>query len=264
MKTRIGFGGRLACAAALAVAALQGQADQLILKNKSVMEAKSIRFKSSSQEYIVITMEDTTVPVPAKNVERAVVPKPAGFDIAAASIQAGKYEAAIAPLEKIISETTGLEWDNAARDLLGQALIGKKEARKAVATYKEIIDNVPPERVPLLWRRHYWEALKSAEMFAVLKADLEKVINGGLRDTAALAQLMRGDMYAAQGQKNEALLDYLRTVILYEKVTELQPEALYKAATLLEELRDPRAAELKKKLVQEYGSSPYAKKVAGG
>jgi tetratricopeptide (TPR) repeat protein len=263
MKKNIGFGGRIALTAVLAGLALQGRADQLIMKNKTVMEAKSIRFKPSTQEYIVIT-EESTVPVPAKNVERAVVPKPAALDKAAADITAGKYADAIAPLETIVSEMAGLEWDNVARDLLGQALLGKKDARKAVATYKEIVDTLPPERVLLLWRRHYWESLKAAEMFAVLKVDLEKVISAGSRDTAALAQLMRGDMYAAQGQKNEALLDYLRTVILYEKVVELQPEALYKSAVLLDELRDPRAAELKKKLAQDYGASPYAKKMTGG
>ncbi len=71
-------------------------------------------------------------------------------------------------------------------------------------------------------------------------------------------------MFLAQGQKNEALLDYLRTVILYEKEASVRPEALFKAAGLLEELRDPRAAELRKKLAEEYPNSPYVKKGAGG
>jgi tetratricopeptide (TPR) repeat protein len=263
MKTRNRLCLRLAVLALAASAASPSLADQLIMKNGQVMEAKSIRYRVSSQEYIVITPDNTTVPVKAALVERAVTPKPANLDALAAGILS-KPEAAIAPLEAIINENAGLDWDNVARDLLGQALVAKKDAKKAVSVYKDIFDNMAPERVPLQWRRHYWDALKNAEMFAVLKADLDKVIAAGSRDTAALAQLMRGDMYKAQGQKTEALYDYLRTVVLYEKTAELQPEAIFKSAELLEELRDPRAAEMKKKLIQEYGSSPYAKKAAGG
>jgi hypothetical protein len=43
----------------------------------------------------------------------------------------------------------------------------------------------------------------------------------------------------------------------------VQPEALFKAAEILEEMRDPRADEMKKKLVQEYKDSEYAAKLSG-
>jgi hypothetical protein len=74
---------------------------------------------------------------------------------------------------------------------------------------------------------------------------------------------MRGNMNRESGQKEVALLDYLRVVILFENIREVQPEALYKAAEILEELRDPRADELRKKLVQEYKDSDYAAKLSG-
>ncbi len=260
MKTRMGVGFRLAVAAALLVVAAGSRADQLVLKNTTVMEAKSIRFKASTQEYIVTTVEGTIVPVPAKSVDHAVVPRPPTLDPAIAAVNSGKFDAAIAPLEQLVTEYQGLEWDNVARDVLGMAYLGKKDFKKAVALYKEILDNMPIERISLSVRRHYWEALKGAELYTQLKKDLDEVIAKGPRDTAAMAQLLRGDMYLAQGQKNEALLDYLRTVILYEKETTILPEALYKAAGLLEELRDPRAGELRKKLKADFPNSPYANK----
>ena len=123
---------------------------------------------------------------------------------------------------------------------------------------------MPAERIGLGIRRRYWESLKGAEQYVQLKKELEDQIASGLRDSAALAQLLRGDMFLAQGQKNEALLDYLRTVVLYEQVKEIQPEALLKASRLLEELRDPRAADMKKKLIATYPNSAEAKKAAGG
>ncbi len=263
MKTRMETGCRLTFAAALLMVAAELRADQLIMKNGQVMEAKSVRFKSSTLEYIVTTA-DSTVPVAAKLVDHAVVPRPPALDAAIANVDAGKYDAAIAALETVVTENTGLEWDNVARDVLGQAYMGKKDGKKAVSTYKEILENVPVERVTLGIRRHYWEALKAAELYPLLKKDLDDVIAMGSRETAAMAQILRGDMYLAQGQKNEALLDYLRTVILYEKEAALQPEALYKAAGLLEELRDPRAVDLRKKLATDYPNSPFVKKSSGG
>jgi len=40
-------------------------------------------------------------------------------------------------------------------------------------------------------------------------------------------------------------------------------EATYKAAAALEQLRDPRAKDMYKKVVNEYGSSPYAAQARG-
>jgi len=263
MKTVMRFGCRAAWAAILAAAVLPAGADQLIMKDGRVMDAKSVRYRPSTQEYIVMT-DASTVPIKAALVDRAVVPKPAALDGLAAAVQAGKHDSALEPLKAMIIEMQGLEWDFVARDLLGQALMGKKDFRGAVAAYKEILEGLPAARVPLAWRRHYWEALKGAERYTELKTDLDKTIAEASRETAALAQLMRGDMYLAQGQRNEALYDYLRTHILYEKVTELQPEALFKAITVLVSLNEPqKAAELKKILIEEHGNSPFARKLAG-
>jgi tetratricopeptide (TPR) repeat protein len=263
MKKTILSGWPLALSTVLAMAAPELRADRVIMKSGQVIEAKSIRFKPSAQEYSVVTLDNITTPIPAKNVEKVEVPKPAALAAAQASVAAGKYDAAIGPLDTIIAENVGLEWDNTARDFLGQAYLGKRDGKKAVSIYKEYLENVPADKVSLDVRRRYWDALKIAEMFPTLKNDLEKVIKEGSRPMAALAQMMRGEMYAAQGQKNEALLDFLRTALLYEDVKQLQPEALFKAAQLLEELRDPRAAELRKKLAQDYPNSPYAKKAGG-
>lgn len=264
MKTNNAIGWRLALTAAFFMMAGKASADTVILKNKSEMQVKSVRYVASRQEYSVIDMNDTQIPIPAKNVDRVIVPRPPTLDAAIANVNAGKFDAAVAPLEAIINDYNSLEWDHEARDLLGLALIGKKEAKRAVGLYKQILENRPAERISLSVRRHYWEALKAAEMYSVLKSDLDKVISGPSRETAALAQLMRGDMYLAQGQKNEALYDYLRTVVLYEKVQGVRPEALFKAAQLLEVLRDPRGVELRKKLAEEYPNSPFARRAADG
>ena len=55
-------------------------------------------------------------------------------------------------------------------------------------------------------------------------------------------------------------MDYLRVVLLYESEKDVQPEALFKTAEALKALRDPRAPEYSKKLVEQYPDSPYAQK----
>ena len=58
----------------------------------------------------------------------------------------------------------------------------------------------------------------------------------------AAAVLMRAEMYRGQSQKEEALIDYLKVAVLFEDVAATHPEALFKAAEVLDEMRDPRAA----------------------
>ena len=50
---------------------------------------------------------------------------------------------------------------------------------------------------------------------------------------------------------------------MYEDVAASQPEALFKAAQLFDEMRESRAEELKKRLRANYPDSPYARKLGG-
>ena len=73
----------------------------------------------------------------------------------------------------------------------------------------------------------------------------------------------RGDVFRAEGKREDAILDYMRVVLMFEEARSAQAEALFKAAQVLDEMRDPRAEELKKKLVSLYPDSVYAKKLGG-
>ena len=109
----------------------------------------------------------------------------------------------------------------------------------------------------------YWTALAGAQMNAVLKQSLTEAISGESRTLAALALVRRGDMNKADGKRDDAVLDYLRSILMYEDVAASQPEALFKAAQLFDEMRESRAEELKKRLRANYPDSPYARKLGG-
>ena len=88
--------------------------------------------------------------------------------------------------------------------------------------------------------------------------DNEEANFARVRDLAARAQVLRGDLKRKRRQLEPAVQDYLRTVILFENIRDVQPEALYKAGETLEELRDARAKDLFARLQREYPDSKYA------
>jgi TolA-binding protein len=65
-------------------------------------------------------------------------------------------------------------------------------------------------------------------------------------------------MRVAQNRLEDAVLDYLRTAILFKAQEDVQPEAVFKAAQTLEKLRDQRAKDFYKRVVQDYPGSAYA------
>ena len=104
-----------------------------------------------------------------------------------------------------------------------------------------------------------------AKQYPALLRQLDAVAASGSRTDAARAQTMRGDIQLDQNNVELAALDYLRTAILFADVRDpmIMGEATYKAAAALEQLRDPRAKDMYKKVVNEYGSSPYAAQARG-
>jgi len=83
---------------------------------------------------------------------------------------------------------------------------------------------------------------------------------------AAMAQIKRGDIERKKENLKEALVDgYLRTIVLFKQVKEVQPEALYKAAKCFEELGEHSYAEkMRKTLLEKYPLDPYTGKIKAG
>ncbi len=249
----------LVAGAAMTVAAQ----DSILLTNGRKLAARSIQWREGEKAYRVETPEGAISTIPKAQVQRVDVKKPADWDKATAMMAAKQYAAAIPLLDGIATSYRMLGWDGEARRLLANAYLGMKEPKKAADALESYMESMPKAEIPVEVTQTYWNVLLQAGRGAMLKKDLDEVIASGPRPMVAAAMMMRGNMNREGGQKEPALLDYLRVVILFENIRELQPEALFKAAEILDELRDPRADELRKKLVQEYKDSEYAAKVSG-
>ena len=235
----------------------------LVTKNKTTYVAKSIRWRESSQEYMVDTMDGTTIPVAKSQVDSLKIDRPDDFDKAATMVKAGQYATAIPLLEGIVTAYTMLNWDNEARQLLADAYLGAGDPKKAVSALDALFASAPKSKQDVPTRQSYWKALQGAQRNANLRAELDDAIAKEAPPLAAAAQLARGDLNRAEGKKEDALLDYWRVVVLYEQVKELQPEAMLKSAEILDELRDGRAQIMRNKLREKYPNSKEAKQSTG-
>ena len=151
-----------------------------------------------------------------------------------------------------------LDWDVQARVALPKVYLLKGDAAGAVAAYDKLFTASPKTKEDAEVQWSYRQALLGAKQYDRLETVLKDVIAKGSRADAARAQIMRGDVKASQNQLEAAALDYMRTVILFSGERAVQPEALMKAAETFEKLRDARAKELFRKIVDDFPTSPQA------
>lgn len=249
-------------AAALAAGAA-GAAPYVVLPNGQQVQGSAIRALANGD--INLTMDMGMRTFPKGSYLKAVADKPAEYDQATAAIKAQKYDAAVPLLEAIVAKYRYLGWDVEASKLLAQALLGKGDAEGAVKAYEQLFLVAPAEKQNAETAWGMRRAMLKAKQYPALIRQLDAVAAAGVRAEAARAQTMRGDIQLDQNNVELAAMDYLRTAILFADVNDaaILGEATYKAAAALEQLRDPRAKDLYKKVVSDYGASPYAAQARG-
>lgn len=249
--------------AAAGIAGAAGAAPYVELPNGSRVAGTAIRALANGD--INLTTEMGIRTFPKGSYLKAVADKPAEYDQAAAAIKAQKYEDAAKLLEGVVARYRYLGWDVEAAKLLPQALLGKGDAEGAVAAYDKLFLLSPEaKQIPdVAWGSR--RAMMQAKQYATLLRQLDAVAAAGPRTEAARAQTMRGDIQLAQNNIELAALEYLRTAILFQDVRDaaIQGEACYKAAAALEQMKDPRAKDMYKKVVADWGTSPYAAQAKG-
>lgn len=220
---------------------------------------EEIRFKKTSGEYIV-TIKGTDIPVTKSRVKLVVIDKPAGYDQAVSALTAGAPDQAIQIAEQTYADCYMLSpWEARILNVLGSAYTRKGNKEKAASTYKKLL-SAAPSSITLDMQKKAWAAFIAVGDKETLRQSVEASIATGSRENAAAAYIARADMSKSQGNKQDAMLDYLRVVLLFEQVKTVQAEALYKITQCMEELRDPRSEEFRKKLMAEYPQDPWAQK----
>jgi len=210
---------------------------------------RSIRWDATNSQYLVQASGggDVTLTVARKNVERVEMDKPAEMAQAEQLMAANRNSEAIPLLQAVMANDAGLNWDDTAREVLTRIYVKGNEPAKAVKLVDEMFASGTPVSTAL--RVAYWKALLAVDArSAKVMKDFGEAIATGPREIVPVAQNMRGDMLFAAGRKEEALEDYLRTVLFFEDADGVWTEALAKAGDLYDTLGDAvRANELRQK-----------------
>lgn len=228
----------------------------VVLSNGNRVEGTDIRASRTGD--IVLTTPAGQRTFAKGQYTQAIADKPPGFDQARALAGQGKHDDAIAMLEKIVTDMRYLDWDNKSLIAIAQIQSSRNNHKEAVEAYDRLFRQAPELKADATAQWAYRAALLSAGQYEKLLPSLDEAIAKGSRSDAAKAQIMRGDIRLMQGQVDGAVMDYLRSAILFESESAVHPEALFKAGQGLEKLRDPRAKEMYRKLVSKYPSSSFA------
>jgi tetratricopeptide (TPR) repeat protein len=194
---------------------------------------------------------------------QAFADKPQDLFKVEAMAKNGDLAGAAAILRRVKEEYRFLGWDLRASLMLARVELAQKNFEAAVSEYEELFSGQPQLKTVPVAREHYMQALLGAGRIEETAALIDDDIASGSREAAARAQVVRGDMKVAAGQYEEALLDYLRTAILFKEQSTVLPEATYKTALALKKLNDPRATEYFQKVIDEFPESKFAELAKG-
>jgi TolA-binding protein len=245
----------LGAAAVLALAATVPAAT-LRLKDGRRVEGTNLRVNANGD--FVITMGSGQRTYPAAQVQEAMADRPAAYDQAVSLWQAGKVDDALNLLGRVADQYRLLGWDD-------QANYDAARIHAAQGDYEEAEESF--NRVSARFRQRPEVRLSQAQAqietgsYAEAERALDVLLRSAGREQAARAQVLRGDLKTKRRQLQPAVEDYLRAAILFGDVRSVQPEALYKAGQVLEELRDPRAKDMFAQLQRDYPASDFAARV---
>lgn len=241
------------------------QVQGTLFTKKGTQVTGQLRYRPSSKDY-QITANGITSSMALSDVLSVTVNKPAGFEEASRMVAAGKnVDAAIATLTKIADDYTMLEYDVKAAGFLADAYFQKDNMAKVIECCEKIIRGNPEAAYSGDMAPKYWTALLKMDNTSKLKTLLDQAASKGPdRESAARALIMRGDIDAKKSEFKTALIDgYLRVVVMFQDVKEVQPLALAKSMKAFEDLGQiPYAEKMRKRLLSEYPDSEEAKKIS--
>jgi hypothetical protein len=255
----------LAAAALPASAQVQGV---IVRAGSGVQMRGDLRWRAATKQYEVKTANAPAyVPIALNQVADVHVAPPAGLEEACKAVERGATSGApVATLERIVDDYLMLEHDLTAMRWLAEAYLRRGQGQQALDRFHRVMQFRDLGTVPVDTVRAYWQVLLAGERYSDLNRQLKAAIQQGSRPVQAMAQTTRGSMDMNRKAYRDALVDgFLRTIVLFSDVRDLQPEALYKAAVCFEELGESHYAEkMRKKLLTEFPNSTYSKEIHSG
>lgn len=175
----------------------------------------------------------------------AMIPKPKEVEELEKLFDADNFDEVIKTAPAIFDQYKYLGWADTIAALQCESFLALGKPGEASAIFQNA-RKFPAENMQKFQRVLLLEMLAKKE-FDRVENELKRMILDKDDSKAAFAFNMKGQLYEAKGQKREAILEYLKTVILFEGKGKLKRErdvAKQKAVALMKELKDPRVAKI--------------------
>jgi len=251
MKAKV----NLICALAI-MGCLSLSAAEMLIKTKSkVIKADSIT--ANSEGVLTFKAGGATQQMKPGKYIYARIPKPKAVTNADRKFKAGKYSEAINAYDSAYSKYKYLGWDLYCKIMKAKCLAKLNKPKEAITILKQIRKPIDPSK-----KRDY---AKSKEILTNLnikvgnlseaQSAMRSVAKTSNPRTIAKSNNKQAEIMLKSGKRKDALLMYLRTVLLIDKKIKERKSALQKVIAILKEDKNNKYIEFEKMLKADYGSN---------
>lgn len=240
---------RIMAAAGLLAAgtALAQKADTYVLKsNDEKIEAMKITADGQGTLKVFLDNSGAALTLRRDMWKQVFTPKPAEVAAQEKSLEGKDWDGVLRNSPVLFGKLQYLGWGGYVCYMEGMAQIGKGNADGALQAAERGLALGDQHAVPLM--RAKVMALSALKRNPEAVKILDKMVSDADPQNVVFAFNTRGRMYAEQGKKREAVLEYLKTLMLFKpnQAKAERDEARTAAVALLKELNDSRAADIEK------------------
>lgn len=231
----------------LGMAAASGQDCYVIKKDGTKVPAVAIAANAAG-DLLLQTDKSGQVKMPVKKgqYKYAMIPKPKEVVALEQAFASGKFDDVLSGAGPAFEKYKFLGWGDHICYLEGSVQVERKQFAQAKETFERGMRVVSTHEVELVKGMVF--ALLGLNLASEAKPMLERMIKSADDDMAAFAFNARARLNANEGRKKEAVLDYLKTVLLFPSgpADPEREEAKKQVVALLKEMNDPRWQEFEK------------------
>lgn len=242
------------------IAKLSLAQDTIILKNNEVITGKII--KSDNKGITVEIMEGkVTLTIPQEKILEVKIEKPELFKNAQEYYIRGEYALAIDAYKTVAQTYGGYSWGQEAYIMTAQCLIKMNNYSEAAKWYQMFIENFPQAELAPQAELDLADIYFKEKDYPRAMQMYEKIAKDGEGEAAARGYYGMGDCYFQQGKFEEALVCYLKIVVLYYEFQHQVANALLKSAECYKALGDnKRMIETYEEVIKKFPGTNYAKR----
>lgn len=176
----------------------------------------------------------------------AFVPRPDAVKQLESAFEKGKADLVLKYGPTILEKYKYLGWADVISYYYGMAVLKQNDSEKALKIFRQ--GRSFPGRHGDLLDMGSVSALLALEKYDQAAPILERMLNEADGEQAAFAFNARGDIEASRGNERDAVLEYLKTLLVFEPgvAEEYRNEAKQRVVSLLKEMGDARYKDFEK------------------